>query len=331
MGKLTRRVLGIAPREVSFARRRFRCDSAAVRQRLEGAAASFVAGYHLALEGDDPELLATRIRAGVAPEATGFAFEGAGMALSLLDILTPWRRDRLARLLAGPGAAHVYIIHVGAGWALARLPVPVERLLARLDPVMGWLALDGYGFHQGFFHWPEAVTRQRVPRKLRGYARRVFDQGLGRSLWFVEGAGPQRIAAAIGAFPPDRQGDLWAGTGLASAYAGGADRAGLAALATAADRHLPALAQGVTFAAKSRQRAGNPTAGTALACEVICGLTIEEAAAVTDRAQLEALAVAAAALKAGPEPAARLHVPLFELWRQSIQQNFLRAGEGAAR
>lgn len=320
MGKMSRRLLGISPRETSFARRGFRCDSDDLRERLEQVGRCFVQGYLCGLETGDAETLAARIEAEVARDFQGFAYEGAAMALALLDALTPWRRDRLRRFLAGPGGAHVYIVHVGAGWALARLPMAVEGLLATLDPVFGWLALDGYGFHQGFFHWPEAIVRQRVPRRLKGYARRVFDQGVGRSLWFVEGADSGRIAADIDAFPAARQTDLWSGVGLACGYAGGADREALEALRLAAGNAGPALAQGVAFAAKARLRAGIPIPDTALACAVLCGLTVEETAAVTDDAMPAAVATAAPAEPDG--------LPLFELWRQGIQQRFFPVPPG---
>src|SRR6185295_17786618 len=138
----------------------FRGDHASVRERLEKVGATFVRGFNDALEEDRPEPLARRL-AQIELEWQGFAYEGAGMALAILDWMTPWRRDRLARFLAGPGDAHLYIIIVGAGWISARLPVPPERVMRSFDPVLRWLALDGYGFHEGFFHWPRSVERQQ--------------------------------------------------------------------------------------------------------------------------------------------------------------------------
>lgn len=307
---LRRALLGISAEETSFARRRFRGESAAVRERLEEVGRCFVRGYNAALEEDRPLPLAARLEREVERELHGFVYEGAGMALALLDTLIPGRRDRLSRFLAGPGDAHAYIINVGAGWILARLPLSPERLLARLEnPLERWLALDGYGFHEGFFHWPRSVERREVPRKLHGYARRGFDQGLGRSLWFVDGADVRLIPSTIAAFSGDRQRDLWSGVGLACAYAGGRGETDLEAMRQAAGPHAPFLAQGVAFAAKARERAGNPAAPTELACRTICGASAARVADVTDEASHDL-------------PADRPGEPAFEVWRRRIQETF---------
>ncbi|MFN3920123.1 MAG: DUF1702 family protein [Methylohalobius sp.] len=274
-----------------------------MRARIEKIGEVFLQGYHAALLEDDLFGLAERL-AQIELEFCGFAYEGAAMGLYLSDFFTLWQR-RYDSFLQGPGAPHRYMVHVGAGWALARLPGSPEKRLRPMDPLLRWLALDGFGFHQGYFHWPAFIAAQEAPKGLSGYGVCAFAQGLGRSLWFVEGADPERIALVIAAFPKHCQGHLWSGVGLACAYAGGADKATLETLREQGKEFLPQVAQGAAFAAKARQRAGNPAAHTDLACRVLCGLSAEQAAEITDLA-LEGL------------PAAG-EVPAYELWRRRIQ------------
>lgn len=230
------------------------------------------------------------------------------MALALLDCISPYRRTRLEGFLHGPGFTHIYMLHVGAGWTLGRLPRFIDRFMASLDPLLRWLAIDGYGFHEGYFHFRRWMDGTRYPRRLTGYARRTFDQGFGRSLWFVEGADISRIAEVIDAFPDYRRGDLWSGAGLACAYAGPASRAALEEFRSRAAPHLSHVAQGIAFAAQARQRAGNPAPHTELACQIVCGMPARDAAAVTDRS-LQCLTGDGA-------------IPAYELWRRRIQAAF---------
>lgn len=307
MGRLYRCLLGLSSKEATFARRGFHQGDDATRQWLERIGYTFLQGYHVALEEHETDTLATRLNQ-VEPKLCGFAFEGAAMALTLLDHLTPWRRNRLGEFLNGLAVNHIYMVHVGIGWALARLPWPMERHLTLFDPLLRWLILDGYGFHQGYFAWRRYIAKQIHPKQLSPYAQRVFDQGLGRSLWFVAGADVARISKLIAAFPPARRADLWSGVGLACAYAGGVDGDSIRVLHVAAEPHQACLAQGAAFAAKARQRAGNPAPHTLLACEILCGLSADAAANVTDLALRDLPA-------AGPEPA-------YEVWRQRIQAHF---------
>jgi hypothetical protein len=271
----------IPPRAVDFDVRGFACCDPAVRQRLERHGLSFAAGFNAAVATPEPRLPG-RLEA-IAADERGFAFEGAAMALALFDLLLPGRSRRLSGFLSGPAATHIYMAHVGAGWALARLGRrPWSRL--RLDPLLRWLALDGYGFHEAFFHPEPVVRRRRVPRQIEPDARPVFDQGVGRALWFVEGAAPDRIARTIGSFDGGRRTDLWSGIGLAAAYAGGVDAAALARVADLAGGARTHLAQGVAFAAKARLSAGNLVPHTELACGLVWSLPADAVAAVTDRA-----------------------------------------------
>jgi hypothetical protein len=208
------------------------------------------------------------------------------------------------------------MLHVGAGWAFARLPWirwNPSRALAKLDPLLCWLALDGYGFHEGYFHWRQSIRGQSIPKGLSGYAQRVFDQGLGRSLWFVESIDPERVAQTIATFAAYRRADLWSGVGLACAYAGGADSTALVILRELAGEHIVAVAQGAAFAAEARRLAGNPVAHCDAACRALCHMPAEQAAAIPreERQQL-------------PRDGS---VPSYEAWRQRVQQRLAREAE----
>ncbi len=312
MGVLIRRVFGVSTDKVTFAVLGIEAEEP-IRLRLEQAGRSFLAGYHEALlEDGGIDSLAARLDA-LDPLQRGFAYEGAGLGLVVRDVLAPWRARRFELFLAGPGARYVHLVHVGAGWALARLRMPLARLRSRLDPRFWWLALDGYGFYEGYFHPEARIERQERPRRLRGYDLQVFDTGLGRSLWFREGADAARLIARIGRFPAERRADLWSGVGLASGYAGGVDAAALQRLRLAAGPAQPWLAQGVAFGAKARQLAGAIPSWTELACEVLCGTSAAAAAAVTDRV-LEELP----GDDAGGEPR-------FEVWRRGIREGLTAA------
>jgi enediyne biosynthesis protein E3 len=304
LGQARRRFLGLSPAEASFEKRGFVAGEEKARQRLEQIGITFLSGYHAALEEIGFVPLARRLST-VEADLRGFAFEGAAMGLALLDCFTPWRKDRWRTFTEHLANPHIYMMHVGFGWALARLRRSVTPYLAQLDPLLGWLVVDGYGFHEGYFRWPRYVEQRAIPAGLAGYERRVFDQGLGRSMWFVKGADVAAVASAINSFPSARRDDLWSGAGLACAYAGGCSRAAIESLRVAANEHLSALAQGVAFAAKTRQRAANLNTHTEIACRVICGHSAEELAAITD-----------AALKDLHEDSA---LPAYEAWRRRIQ------------
>lgn len=151
--------------------------------------------------------------------------------------------------------------------------------------MLGWVIVDGYGFHEGFFATRRYVERRAVPTRLSSYAQQVFDQGLGRAIWFARGAVVRDIGSTIGGFPTNRQADLWSGIGLASAYGGGTDRDSLLTLRDVAGPYRAQLARGAATAPAGRELAGNQAAHTDLACEVFCGLSSYEAAHVLDQAR----------------------------------------------
>ncbi|MBB4774775.1 DUF1702 family protein [Actinomadura livida] len=327
-GRALHKMLAPPPTEVTFAVRGFHTGQPQARDYLEQIGRWFLTGLEYGMTVPGEHEIAARLET-VAREGRGFAYEGASMALAILDGLLPGRGGRLHRFIAGPAAHHVYTAHIGAGWALARLPAPLRPRVRLGDPLLRRLALDGYGFHEAYFRTPVVVGEQRPPRILRrgpGTARdaaHVVDQGIGRALWFVSGADVDRLAGTIDGFAPARQPDLWAGAGLAATYAGfrgatgpaggeedpaaiRAAEASLRELAARAGRHLPDAAQGAAFAAKARERAGVVTPHTVAAVRALCGMEVAEAARCTDEA-----------LPADPAAA-----DAYQTWRRRIRRRF---------
>ena len=300
--------------QVNLGRRRFRLRPGIARHALESAGRSFLEGFNALLAGSADERWVDTVDA-IDPELRGFAYEGAGMAATVLDLLTLSPGRRLNELLSGPAQAYPHLVHVGAGWAYARLRLRPWWGRRPRDPLLGWLAWDGFGFHQGFFHADQVVGAQRVERRLGSGARPVRDEGLGRSLWFHECADPDGVALRIGEFPPARHDDLWSGIGLAATYAGGAEPDELERLVAVAGNYCADLAQGCAFACKARCLSAVVPAHTEKAAAVLAGVTAAEAAAWTDRAQ--------AAL--GPDPRTAEH---YHQWRAQIRELWSQRQEG---
>jgi hypothetical protein len=212
--------------------------------------------------------------------------------------------------------------YVGIGWAMARLPRFRWPDGSAFDPLLRWLVLDGYGFHQAYFRTRRYVSEQyQDPRfpwpqgSQRWYANRAIDQGIGRALWFVAGTDPERVAATIEEFPPERRSDLYSGAGLAASYAGGADEAELRLLWQRAGTYRAQVAQACVFAADARVRAGLVVPHTRVATQVFCGLTPEQAAEVS-----------AVTRPDQPAQSDQDALPAYEVWRQRIANEFVSLG-----
>lgn len=309
---LRKRMLRISLDEVTFTRRGFYDEGRGAMTRLEHVGTVFLHGYHAALNDEGCEALASDLDT-IEREFRGFAYEGAAMGLALLDQLSLRNHNRLLSFLNGVGSKHTYMIHVGVGWAIARVPWlrgNLDRAIAHLDPLLRWLAADGKGFSDFYFGSSWFLTRPERLNRLKGYARQAYAQGVGRSLWFVMGANVDRITRAISTLPQQLHGDLWSGAGLACAMAGGSDCSVVERLRTASGNYRADMAQGAAFAAKTRQRAGSLTEHTEMACQVICGLSANAAAELTDQMLLDL-----------PEDAA---APSYEIWRRRIQSQLPR-------
>jgi SagB-type dehydrogenase family enzyme len=311
-GRLRCRIFLPDQSEVTFKKRGWTPPDATRRANLEKVGRKFLEGFEYGMAGRQLADIESSLET-VEPAFRGFAYEGCTMALAVRDGIRLSGRHWVRDLLASRGANHIYMAYIGVGWAMARLPRVRWRAIEPHDPLLRWLALDGYGFHQAYFRTQEYVWKQRqdpMPGwEPAAYASRVMDQGMGRALWFVNGSDVQRVATTIEAFPQSRRGDLWSGAALASVYAGGADAGELSDMTKLAGPYRSYAAQGAAFAAKARLLAGLVMPGTELGVKVHCDMSVEEAAAVTDEAR-QGL------------PSDETDIPRFEVWRDRIRQRF---------
>jgi hypothetical protein len=297
--------------EVTWEGRGFYAPDALRQANLEKVVEKFLEGFAYAMGGRSLPDIESALEM-IEPTFRGFAYEGCAMGFAVRDGIAPVNRHWVRDLLASRGAAHIYMAYIGVGWAMARLPRIRWRAIAPRDPLLRWLALDGYGFHQAFFHTKKYVEGQYqgpIPGWSSSYAGRATDQGIGRALWFVNGSDVARVADTIGGFAPSRQADLWSGAALASVYAGGAEAGELEEMVRLAGPYRSNAAQGAAFAAGARVLAGLVTPGTELGVKVHCGMSAAEAAAVTDEARLGL-------------PESDGSVPIFEVWRERIRKRF---------
>ncbi|HEY3261200.1 MAG TPA: DUF1702 family protein [Pseudonocardiaceae bacterium] len=317
-GTLRRRIL--TP-DVSATRvdvRGFHEKSPESTQLLESVGRTFLEGFGYAAQARRPadaeehlEQVPTRFR--------GFAYEGAAMGFAVRDGLPFGRHNHVERFLAGRGGAHSYLVYVGIGWAMARLPRFRWPDPDSLDHLLRWLVLDGYGFHQAYFATRRYVQEQYQDQRFpwppgshNWYANRAIDQGIGRAIWFICGTDVNLVASTIDRFAEERRSDLYSGAGLAATYAGGGDEQELWAFWHRAGRHRPSVAQGGSFAAEARVRAGLVVPHTRVATGVFCGVTPEQAAQI--------------AIDTRPDRPVEGNLPAYEVWRQRIANQFVSLG-----
>ncbi|WP_433202027.1 DUF1702 family protein [Dactylosporangium sp. CS-047395] len=317
-GSVRRHIFTPSLHDVTFAARGFPVTPSAATRRLEAIPQSVICGFEWGIETKTNDELERRLEFIDAP-LRGFAYEGAAMALTVLDAMRPGSRSRARELLTGAGRPHTLLTYIGIGFAMSHLPRPLWRnVIPDLSgtayyPTMSWLAVDGYGFDLAYFHTDKWVRQQRRPAPYAwegdpDYFLRACDQGVGRALWFIHGGQPADVAATVAKFAEHRRADLWSGVGLAATFAGGTDPEGYATLRKLAAGHVPELAQGAVFAAKARDLAGCVPEHTGEAVGALTGLSVAVASKLADD-------VAAGGLRGDG-------VPAYEVWRRLLHAHF---------
>jgi enediyne biosynthesis protein E2 len=322
LGAVRKRLIAPPMDVTSFAVRGFRLDTPA-RAKLEESARQFTIGFEFAIEQKGNDAIADRLEM-LEAEYRGFAYEGAVMALTLRDVMSPVPGNKHVETFAGVGGLgehQIFMGYIGIGFALARLPkflwrraLPDQSKLPE-HPALNWMILDGYAFHESFFHTDKWVHQQyvspRVPWRWKGsheWILKAMDHGVGRSMWFVNSGDVESLNDMINGFAPPRRADLWSGAALAATYAGGVPEDSLNEFVKKSWEYRAEVAQGSVLALKQRVMSNLVTAHTEMASQIFCNMPPEEAAELTDWAAID------------------LHdtssVPAYEIFRQRIQSKF---------
>lgn len=283
LGGLRMRMMGLRDRDVAPLLRFFEPAAPAARERLTQIVHSFVEGYNLGVACQSTEELSAAL-GWHDPERAGFAWEGAGMGVAVRTLLVPGSKYFADYLKSAD--RHHYIVHIGAGWAMARVGFRHGALKSQMCPIYHWLAWDGFGFHETMFK-PKKTLEEQRGRPSLGYAGQAFDQGIGRALWFAWGARPDEVIRCIQAFSPERRADLWGGLGLAMTYAGGVSGDVLEAITKASGEHRVSLALGSALAVETRHRAGNVSDHTETAARRLIGAPASEIPPLMRRLEAE--------------------------------------------
>jgi hypothetical protein len=190
------------------------------------------------------------------------AYESASMAIALKDFKTGRFPGDWLFFAKGPSMPHEAQVYIGLGWAIAKLKVCFLTAVKNLDSRLYFRIADGCGYYDGSFRHRQTVISRQIPVYLPASVMPMYDQGIGRSIWYTAKADINNICAIVETFPANRHADLWRGVGIAVAYVGGCNDDDLKTLLQHAATNRVQLACGAALAAKSRIMANTMTADT---------------------------------------------------------------------
>ena len=215
-------------------------------------------------------------------EFSSIAYESASMAIALKSFEADTFPHEWLLFASGAAAAHHAQVYVGLGWAIAKFNFPFLTAVKKLDSRFYFRIADGCGYYDGSFKHRRTVTNKELPVYLPTAAMPMYDQGVGRSIWYTEKADIHKICSKIETFATSRHADIWRGVGIAVAYVGGCDDADLKTLLQHAATNGFQLACGAALAARSRMMANTMTADTKRCSRLWFTLTVDDAIIVNE-------------------------------------------------
>lgn len=190
----------------------------AIEERIQKIQETFQIGR---AEGELRGLQSTyNFESDLAPELISVAMEGCSMAIALISLKEHQSLSVWEEFVKDKGANYLSQIHVGLGWVLGELQLPVQQYIPALDAKWQLRVLDGYGYYSGLFKRRESIRNMLIPSQIPSEMQAGFDQGLGRVLFYLSNGDIDRLERNIALFPDSRHSDFWRGIGIAVTFIG---------------------------------------------------------------------------------------------------------------
>jgi len=251
-----------------------------ISERIELIVLTFQVGRKFAEGIHDQMDLVCQLKE-VDEEYRSMAFEGASMAIAIRSLEANDGCQMWSEFLDS-NIEYATQIMIGYGWAIGEKGISPEGVLGALDPMIQGRALDGYGYYMGLFKRRISIRTQQIPEDVPDDLLLAYDQGIGRSLWYISKGDLQMLGRMMESFPEYRQKHMWLGLGVACPIVGGYDVFHLKQLGELAGDFKFQLATGCTLAARSSIASNTENIYLDQACELWLNCSKTEAAKLTD-------------------------------------------------
>ncbi len=254
--------------------------SKSIADRIELIVLTFQVGRKFAEEINDQVDLASQLNE-VDVEFRSMAFEGASLAIAIKSIEA---EDGLMRWFEFLDSNPKYAtqIMIGLGWAIGEKDLQPNTVLNNLDSMIQARALDGYGYFMGLFRRRVSIRTQQIPEGIPEGEQMAFDQGIGRSLWYISKGDIEMLERMMNAFPEYRQKHMWQGIGVACSVVGGFDADLLQGLMNLAGEFNVQLKTGCVLAARSSVAANSENQFLNVACKLWLNRSVLDSAQLTE-------------------------------------------------
>lgn len=210
-----------------------------------------------------------------ASEFRSVAYESASMEIALQELRKDKTLDTWQKFYESAANAHTFHIDIGLGWAFAKSDISPSVYMPSFGAAKSRMIFDGVGYYHALFKGRKTVKSQSIPDGIQGEELHGFDQGVGRRLWYISKGEVNQLIQLLHSFNYSRHADLWRGVGIACGYVGGSDKNILEQLLISSSEFKKQLCAGIILAAVSRRASNSISEDINLACNIICGKSLD--------------------------------------------------------